>query len=69
MSAPPRGFHIAGWMVIVEESGEWVVYGGPRYRTRADAEQDAELPRARGQSAEVVTCFEADVHHQGKENG
>lgn len=35
-----------------------VIYG-PQYRTRQDAEQDANLARARGQKAEVWECHRA----------
>lgn len=44
------------WVVAVEEQGAMRVYG-PQYRSRESAEQDAALPRARGQRAEVWECY------------
>jgi hypothetical protein len=45
-----------GWVVAVEEHGQMVVYG-PQYRSKESAEQDAALPLARGQKAEVWACY------------
>ena len=51
--------HLAGhtemWVVAVEEGGVMCVYGTP-YKTRDEAERDAELPKQRGQRAEVWGC-------------
>jgi hypothetical protein len=47
--------HPAGWVVAVEEDGAMRVYG-QTYSTREAAEQDAALPIARGQKAEVWEC-------------
>lgn len=44
------------FVIAVEEYGHMVVYG-PQYTVRRSAEQDAELPRKRGQRAEVWECF------------
>lgn len=44
------------WVVAVEEQGRMKVYG-PEYNWRGHAEQDAELPRKRGQKAEVWACY------------
>lgn len=46
-----------GWVVALEAFGEntYRVYG-PQYRTREAAEQDADLPRKRGQKAQVWEC-------------
>lgn len=51
----PRSKPIA-WVVAVEEGGRMKVYG-PQYNWRGHAEQDAELPRKRGQKAEVWACY------------
>lgn len=56
MERVSASFSAVGWVVAVEEEGRMRVYG-PQYRTQEAAEYDADLPRKRGQRAEVWACY------------